>query len=207
MRKISQTSDNMRKIPSQDRSRFTIEAILDATAQLLDAGPFSGVTTNHIAQRAGVSIGTLYQYFPNKSAVLTALADRGRQARVEEVMRQLATVEAGTIEDVTRQIIRMLITVFAKSRGDRQLTILMVLRRLETPRENLPVDGVASMIANKVNALQNLSKSQSEVMSFILTRSIIGTIRTAVMDAPHLLENPEFEDQLVRLATGFLQAP
>jgi AcrR family transcriptional regulator len=207
MRKISQTSDSMRKLPSQDRSRFTIEAILDATAQLLDAGPFSGVTTNHIAQRAGVSIGTLYQYFPNKSAVLTALADRGRQARVEEVMRQLATVEAGTIEDVTRQIIRMLITVFAKSRGDRQLTILMVLRRLETPRENLPVDGVASMIANKVNALQNLSKSQSEVMSFILTRSIIGTIRTAVMDAPHLLENPEFEDQLVRLATGFLQAP
>ena len=63
-----------RKEPAQDRARQTVESILDATAQLLDGD--ESVSTNRIAERAGVSIGSLYQYFPNATAIFAAIAER-----------------------------------------------------------------------------------------------------------------------------------
>jgi AcrR family transcriptional regulator len=65
-----------RKRPRQQRARATWEAVLDAAAQLFEAAGYQAATTNAIAARAGVSIGSLYQYFPNKDAILLALAER-----------------------------------------------------------------------------------------------------------------------------------
>ena len=71
-----------RKLPRQQRSRSTVEAVLTAAEMLLDSGgPF---TTNHIAHRAGVSVGSLYQYFPNKQSIIAAVKER--QAKRGELM-------------------------------------------------------------------------------------------------------------------------
>ncbi|MGA8744412.1 MAG: TetR/AcrR family transcriptional regulator [Solirubrobacterales bacterium] len=64
------------KEPRQARSRETFDAILAAAAQVFERQGYAGATTNRIAERAGVSIGSLYQYFPNKDAILFALAER-----------------------------------------------------------------------------------------------------------------------------------
>ncbi len=80
MKQPASTSPNdvprPRKRPSQPRSSNTMDAILEAAALVLEAGGFESYTTNHIAERAGVSIGSLYQYFPNKDAVTVALIER-----------------------------------------------------------------------------------------------------------------------------------
>jgi len=65
-----------RKQPVQERSRKTVEVILDAAALVFSEKGFSGGTTNHIAEQAGVSIGSLYQYFPNKDSILVGLLER-----------------------------------------------------------------------------------------------------------------------------------
>ncbi|WP_238418632.1 TetR/AcrR family transcriptional regulator [Gordonia sp. 'Campus'] len=65
----------MRKTPRQQRSSFTVEMILEAATQLLDAEG-AGLTTNGIAERAGVSVGSIYQYFGDKQAVFDELARR-----------------------------------------------------------------------------------------------------------------------------------
>jgi AcrR family transcriptional regulator len=204
--KNTQVSVNMRKIPKQERSIFTIEAILDATAQLLENEPASAITTNHISRHAGISIGTLYQYFPNKSAVITALANRGRWLRAMKVINQLATAETDSIDEVTREIIRTLIAVFANSHSDQQLTMLMTIQRLERPTTESPIDDVATVVANTISSILDVPKSQTEFTAYVITRAVMGTIRSTVLDAPHLLEEQEFEDQLVRLVTGFLGA-
>jgi AcrR family transcriptional regulator len=65
-----------RKTPPQTRSVATVEAIHDATIQVLPKSGADRLTTVHVAQRAGVSVGTLYQYFPNKQALLFAVLER-----------------------------------------------------------------------------------------------------------------------------------
>src|SRR5262245_44018873 len=65
-----------RKTASQKRSRFTVDALLDATARILVKEGFNRTSTNKIAATAGVSIGSLYQYFPSKEALVAAVVDR-----------------------------------------------------------------------------------------------------------------------------------
>jgi AcrR family transcriptional regulator len=73
-----------RRRPVQARSQRTVEKILDAAAHVFGERGYAG-TTNHVAERAGISIGTLYQYFPDKDALLTALHDR----HLDQVSRRL----------------------------------------------------------------------------------------------------------------------
>ncbi len=69
-----------RKDPTQERSRATVEAILGAAVATFASRGYPRTTTNEMARRAGISVGSLYQYFPNKDAILTALLDRHLQA-------------------------------------------------------------------------------------------------------------------------------
>lgn len=67
---------NPRKIPLQGRSKATVEAIVEASAQVLLEAGFERFTTARVAERAGVSVGSLYQYFPNKAALVCAVIDK-----------------------------------------------------------------------------------------------------------------------------------
>jgi len=78
-----QTATNPRKTPRQARAAATIEIILEGAAHILRKDGLGGLTTNHIAERAGVSIGSLYQYFPGKEAILAELIRRKRSAMLD----------------------------------------------------------------------------------------------------------------------------
>lgn len=95
-----------RKGPRQGRSRQTVATILEAAARVFEeAGP-DGATTNAIAERAGVSIGSLYQYFPNKLAIIHALIDRYQQELREVWDKVLATRHADRpLDEVVDQAI------------------------------------------------------------------------------------------------------
>src|SRR5215470_2670172 len=69
-----------RKRPVQERSRSTVDVVLEAAAQVLERDGYTATSTDLIAERAGVSIGTLYQYFPNKDAILLALTQQHARA-------------------------------------------------------------------------------------------------------------------------------
>ena len=86
-----------RRSPKQSRSRATWDAILEAASQILERDGPAGFNTASVAERAGVSIGTLYQYFPDKQAILLAAAERelGHEAtpsRQQALMRALITI-------------------------------------------------------------------------------------------------------------------
>lgn len=83
-----------KKQPRQARSRATFGAILDAAARILVAEGYAGLTTNRIAEVAGVGIASLYEYFPGKEAVIAALAERELEGFVERVASHLPTVVA-----------------------------------------------------------------------------------------------------------------
>ncbi len=78
-----------RRLPRQSRATATVEAILEAAACILETGGFDAYTTNAIAERAGASIGSLYQYFPNKAALTQALIAREDAALLRELGKLL----------------------------------------------------------------------------------------------------------------------
>jgi AcrR family transcriptional regulator len=79
-----------RRDPAQERSRQTVDAIVEAAGQLLVEQGRLGVTTNAVAERAGVSIGSLYQYFPNKEAIFASLQERHRDQVIPLIQHMLA---------------------------------------------------------------------------------------------------------------------
>lgn len=87
-----ETELDLRRAPLQSRGHATFEHILDATSQLLDELGLEGVNTNTIAKAAGVNIATLYQYFPNKRAVMLALFQRQAERRLSTAQSLLAGI-------------------------------------------------------------------------------------------------------------------
>src|SRR4051794_7645834 len=81
---------DVRKQPRQARAQATVECILRATAHILVEQGYDRITTNHVAERAGVSIGSIYQYFPSKEALVAALVDRHLDRMVAIIGGELA---------------------------------------------------------------------------------------------------------------------
>lgn len=107
-----QTIEIKRRKPRQARAGETVAAILEATAQILEAGGLAAFTTNAVAERAGVSIGTLYQYFADKNAVLRSLAERELQAALARVARALKGEIDSSIEGRVRAMVRAIVDAF-----------------------------------------------------------------------------------------------
>lgn len=93
-----------RKQPSQSRARATVAAILEAAAHILEEQGYAAFNTNAVAARAGASVGSLYQYFPNKDALLGALVHENANARFAAI--QEAAMTRAAPDDVLRAIIR-----------------------------------------------------------------------------------------------------
>ena len=199
-----QLSINMRKSPKQGRAKASNDAILEATIQLLDKSPIDTITTNKIAERAGVSVGTLYQYYPNKMAILAAVARRARSATALDVIEQIESIASSTFEDTARQIVQILIKAYSPPHRERQLTLLMMLIRLEYDDPSKPIDKVAETMSAKIGSVLKIEQPNSEIASFVLVHAIMGVIRTALLQSPDFLGEQEFEDQVVNLILGLL---
>ena len=100
-----------RREPKQQRSRHTVDAVLEAVQLVVKRHGAQAITTNRIAEVAGVSIGSLYQYFPDKRAIFTALHD-GHVDDVRQVIEQTTSACASaTMEEFTRELVNGLVNV------------------------------------------------------------------------------------------------
>jgi AcrR family transcriptional regulator len=107
-----------RKLPKQARSEATVEAVLDAAAQVFERHGYAAGTTNRIAERAGVSIGSLYQYFPNKDAILVALVHRHLAESVAALQPHLERLGRGaSFDDVLPGVVDAMVAMHALAPG------------------------------------------------------------------------------------------
>ncbi|ASU41469.1 TetR family transcriptional regulator [Herbaspirillum sp. meg3] len=199
----------MRKLPTQERAQRTIETIFDATAQIIDEHGEAGLTTNKIAQKAGFSIGTLYQYFPTKEAVLLAMIQRGRRQAMDEMQSMLASaVQAGVDpQQIIRERLHMLIENFGAGGVFKRSMIRMAWRMDHHENVMQALREGAEHIALALSQLQSPAMRTPNAASiFILTRAVMGTLRSASLENSPLLGTQLFEDELVILVWGILKA-
>ena len=111
-----------RKIPRQARSRDTFNAIVDACSQVLAAGSYDALTTNGISERAGVSIGTLYEYFPNRESIVAALVANACDRLVTRMRRAIEeAAEMGAFPGTRHLLATGVETLSARENGFRVL--------------------------------------------------------------------------------------
>jgi AcrR family transcriptional regulator len=197
------SANKPRKSPQQDRSKVTVEAILQATARILTEEGYDKTNTNRVAEVAGVSIGSLYQYFPNKDALIAALA----QQHAEEI---LAIVEAGWQQVENEPITVVLGSVI--SAIVRAHAVNPELHRVLS--EQVPrIDRIRQLTDQKIAATAraylekncaHLPPQNLDLTTFILCRTVESLIHSAVLDYPEMLGNGELEREIVRMLSNYL---
>jgi AcrR family transcriptional regulator len=202
---MSQVSENMRKSPTQARAEHTVDAILEAAAQILQSDGEEKLNTNRIAARAGFSIGTLYQYFADKEAIIAALAERERDRMLATIVKALNNIEPGDLENGVRGIVRTL--VGSKRPRTRKIIMMTMMRRWQFAPDRFGTGVIEQMIVESAGReLGGGGRAMTPAAAFVLTRAFMGAIRAAVLEnSPHL-ESKAFEDELVHLVLQFHKA-
>ena len=110
-------SNHPRKQPKQDRSKNTVEALIEATARLIESEGLAALSTNRVAEVAGVSVGSLYQYFPNKEALIEEVRARFGARFQTALLELLGKLHGLAVRDALRAWVTMLVSLHADSPG------------------------------------------------------------------------------------------
>jgi len=203
--KTVRTPTKPRKVPTQERSRATVDAIIQAATYILVRSGWERLTTNAIAERAGVNIGSLYQYFPNKAAIIAELERR----HVVQVRDQLAN----TLPQLSKQrTLREALSVLVRAMVDEHRIAPAVHRAIE---EELP-RSVKRCLKDggpgddrPLQALQPFMKNVPDPRFALQVARVAAhaVIHEAAAHQPELFDRPDFVDEVVALLEGYFQRP
>lgn len=198
----------MRRPPRQKRSRETLEHLLDATAATVAELGLDGTTTNHIARKAGVSIGSLYQYFPDKEALIEAMMERLGQRIGRDFRARAQQVDINGL--ALGDVVTMLVVY-----GLHQIRTDPLMLELVRNWNRLPVDKVLDPVEQLFYALaqpyflrnyRNYPVENLEAKLYVLINSaLFTTIRYLLQPTPTVSE-PEFVRTLTRMIVKLLEA-
>jgi AcrR family transcriptional regulator len=192
----------------QERSRTTVEAILTATARVLVERGYAKTTTVAVAERAGVSVGSLYQYFPGKDALVAALLERHMADAVQTMERATPPGRPGRslADDVDAQMGALLAAKMANPR-------LAIALKAQVPmRRGFP--SLRALLARIERLVRGtLEEHRSEVAfgdldlaAFLLVSAVDGVLSAVIEQRRDLLEDERLRSVLVRLIVAFLTA-
>ncbi|MEW6363532.1 MAG: TetR/AcrR family transcriptional regulator [Acidobacteriota bacterium] len=205
---IRQTSSatHFRREPRQERARFTIACILKAAAEVIDEAGWSHASTNRIADRAGVSIGTLYQYFADKEAILRRLVEGHHEAVhgvVGETLNRLDDPGVA-IEDAMREMFLALVHLH---REDPVLTRVLAS---EVPHR-VSSSELKEEAAAYIDRMARLLRSRQEVRvrdplrsAHILAITAEALTRWLAHEAPHELDANLLIGDIVLMLSAYL---
>ena len=194
-----------RKTPSQQRSRQTYEVILEAAARVLETAGPAGFNTNAVAARAGVSVGSLYQYFPSKDALVAELSRRGAQALLAALAEVVAEAPSASLQDDVRRLARAAIAwQSARPALERALDQLEEGLDLDTDARGTTRaigDVIVRLLAPHLSGASTAQLREVAGDSLALARALIDR---AVERGD--VNSPGFESRLVGAICGYLDA-
>ncbi|HLL22785.1 MAG TPA: TetR/AcrR family transcriptional regulator [Kofleriaceae bacterium] len=200
-----QVKTTPRKRPRQERSKVTVDTILAATARVLVKKGFDGLTTNAVAEAAGVSIGSLYQYFPSKEALVAALIEQHIDEMNAAILHELTRVAQLPMAQAVRAVIELTIRAHSIEPELHRVLTEQVPRvgRLARLAE---ADGICRrMVAGILAARKDeLAIADPDTAAFVLVASIEAITHRAALFAPERLRDPRLIDEAVALVTRYL---
>jgi AcrR family transcriptional regulator len=193
-----------RKSPRQQRSRATVDAILAATARVLVEAGYEHATTNRVAQAAGVSVGSLYQYFPNKEALVLAVVRRHCDEMVELLAHSALDLADAPIEVAVRSYISAMLAVH---RVDPALHRVLVQQAMHLGLEHLQELQDASRRIVRVW----LERHRGEILprdldmaAFVLVTAVESLTHVALIEEPAPVDLDALADEIAALVLRYL---
>jgi AcrR family transcriptional regulator len=194
-----------RKSPRQARSADTVETILAAATRVLERESLAGFNTNRVAEVAGVSVGSLYQYFPNKSALIAALIDRQQSALAQAIEDCVAAHEGRSLPDtlyaladlgIEQQYRRPLLSVAL----DHEETRLPLEKRLRESEQRIGA-AVMALLYRHEKELAASPKPSDVQDIFVIAKALIEADAMAGRTP-----TPDLRERVVQALWGYLTA-
>jgi AcrR family transcriptional regulator len=206
MFRIMSSSLSPRKSPRQARAKVTHDVILEAAAHIIARGGLAAFNTNAVAARAGVSIGSLYQYFANKDALMVALIRRGQRQQLQNVGLAVAAVGHADLETTIRAIVR--------GAMQHHLDDSLLASAIDHEEARLPIADALSAYLDQggemVRALLVRFAAETGPINLDLAVRTLPALVRAATDAWANMSPPRLdvaEDEAVRAVLGYLTLP
>jgi len=197
-----------RKWPSQARSRATFDALVEACTWLLPRRGYARTTTNHIAERAGVNVSSLYEYFPGKDAIVAQVAVRLVERVLARLERGAAQVLGAPEDEALRRWIAWIHDTVA---GERELVAVFLYQVPYTNRLE-PIQGVGPRLVEFSARLRGhagpfVRADFSPATLHLVVNLVSSTILQLVLDPPEDVAEDALLDELTRRLEGWIRAP
>ena len=198
-----------RKSPRQTRSAVTVNAILDATARILVERGYAATSTNAVAERAGVSVGSLYQYFPNKDALVAALhARHGAQMKavIESALARAMDVDldTGLAHLVDAAVEAHRIDADLHRVLEQQLAGLDLQDAEQGRFDDLLQDRIVALL---VRHREVLTVEDLPLAAYMLQHAVHHLIHTIIVARPRGVTLEAASAEIVRMTRAYLTAP
>jgi AcrR family transcriptional regulator len=204
VRRAAATKAFPRRTPRKQPGQHIVDAILESATQLLSREGYAALSTNRVAELAGVSIGSLYQYFPGKSAVLAALARRLEYRALEIFARTLDALGRQSVRQIALSLIADLASERLGSLATRR-EILREVPRCWTEEASNEVDGmVTEGLAEHLASRADVRPGNHRFMAMIVTHAVEAVLESALLRHPELLRDQEFLRELAELPARYL---
>lgn len=196
----------VRRRPVQRRARQTVDAILEAVVRLLKREGFGAITTNRIAEVAGVSIGSVYQYFPDKQAIFVAL----HQRHVEQIDRMVATklVEhaGSSLEVLMRAMVDGMVEAHTTDPELYELLLTEVPHRADGTREFSQRMHGAFRLAISSRAHEVRHSRNHDLLAFVVTHMVESLSHGALFRRPPNLSLADAKEEIVQAVLAYLRS-
>jgi AcrR family transcriptional regulator len=194
-----------RKRPRQERSRFTVEAILEAAADILVRDGYDKLTTNRIADRAGVNVASLYQYFPGKEAIVAELRRRHGAAERAAARDTLVLRRGRGLEGTLRALIARGVAAHAVAPALHQA----FAEHMPAQRYREIEDADAPVFAEMRRFLERSAEGVPDVefAMWMMATTAHAAIHNGVVERPEDIESGRLVDELVVLLLRYLKRP
>src|SRR4051794_34029299 len=198
-------SNAARKEPKQQRSKVTVSAILDGTIRVLEQEGADAATTSRVAEVAGVSVGTLYQYFANRDAILNALQDRELERASQLMSGLLGKSERASEQDIARAVVEALLKSYRAAPALHRVLAVEGLR--VTPHDR--VLAFDARVVGTIRAFLSLPgmrvrRTNLDAAAFVIYQAVGAAMLAYLLEDPAGLDDRSLVDELTDLILRYL---
>jgi len=192
-----------RKKATQGRAKETVKSIVEATTHIIEESGISDLSTNQIAKKAGVSIGSLYQYFPSKESILIHLVEKELTSHVDNIQTHISQMDDTNLEEFIDEILITILNMFEKKKKIRYLLYKYLPRGL-TPLIHDIENQLQKTIYEKLKTYPELNTREDlNTVSYILVHSVIGVVHGKLAKG-RTFDSEKVNEELKKMIKGYL---